>query len=160
MTPTEAHKLACSLRLWAPLVQAGMSEEHGAETVLELEQHVLRLDRVSGILVDQGSWSELLQRRNRVTRAVQCLAYLMNLKHRSKLKESLVRGFRAAYRTMDKSDIDLLFVKSEALLSAADLSKQQIKVDAAYCIFLQRQRLLEDCAIYIWADSSPQAGQD
>lgn len=43
---------------------------------------------------------------------------------------------------------------------SSTISKRQVQVDAALCCFWRRRLVHEDNSLFLWADSSPQAGSD
>ena len=69
------------------------------------------------------------------------------------------KGILAACPHLSKDAIHAL-LGTLTLPSASTLSKRQIQLDASLCLHWRQFFAQQDHAFYVWADSSPQAGED
>ena len=78
----------------------------------------------------------------------------MNLKNRSQLRDTLEEGLASIDTSIS------LNVTGARITSGSTISRKQLIVDAALCCHWRQLLQAHDGPIYVFADSSPQAGTD
>ena len=153
--PIQAAGFAEQLRSWAPMILDASGEEEGPQAIMILEQAVLRLDELSNR--EKFGDSACLLGRNKAIKPEQIIRALtaaMHLKNRGTLRETVAKGIAASDRAFD---VD---ITKAQLASGSTISRHQVIVDAALCCIWRDIFRQHDGPIYVFADSSPQAGTD
>ena len=154
----DAEKLARNLREWSKylLSQRRDDDEERQSCQLSIEEHVMRLD-----VVRARSEVAKQDRKNKVTRSKESLLYAlcasMFLRDRKNLKEAFqltVKSLPTVLAGLDPSRPDL------KPPDASMVSRAQVEVDSALCGYWKSEFKANDYIVWLWADSSPQAGLD
>ena len=151
---SHAASIAHEIRQVAPILLQSVSEEEDRSAKrLHLESMVSRLDSFSNAL-DRASGN----RKHPPRALLACLSAGMQLRNRKHLRITVESAIQAIFPACEFAD-DVW----EKIPSASTLSRAQLLVDASLCC-LMRRRFEEmnhcDASIFMFADSSPQAGSD
>lgn len=156
-TADSARELADFLRSWAPSLLRASPEDARGQLQFQLETHVCRLQSMYNLA--EGSSSTASRHKLDPRVIVKALSAAMHTRDRGKLRQVVMRGMECMFPDWSHGQIEAL----GRLPSASSLARGQILADAALCCFW-RSRFAERKSplgpMYIWADSSPQAGED
>ena len=155
--------IANHLRRWSQAIllpREGEDEDHDNPDRMLLRNCVLQLDNLKW----QQEGGGVMQRRPHGkgrqftgSELVNSIRLMMQLRNRSNLPFVINRALEICMPTLS-AECRLACQKLKAP-SPATVSKLQHVFDAAL-LLLQEETLEEACALYIWADSSPQATYD
>jgi len=152
LTRELASELAARVRRWAPAILAAAGPDEHSQAVLELEDTVSRLDHFSKPPRNLKSSYDLHT-------LVTTLMTAALVRNKSDMKNVILRSLEAAVLEHSRSYLKEL-VAQVRVPSSATLSRHQLRIDAALCCLWQQRLLGTGNVLYVWADSSPQAGVD
>ena len=155
--------IANHLRRWSQAIllpREGEDEDHDNPDRMLLRNCVLQLDNLKWQQEGRGAMERRPRGKERQlssSELVNTIRLMMQLRDRSTLPFVIDRALEICMPTLS-AECRLACGKLKAP-SKATLSKLQHVFDAAL-LLLQAETLEEACALYIWADSSPQATYD
>lgn len=152
LTPEFANTLATELRRLYPEVHERGNPEEQMNLKLFLEEACLRLRSFASIGVGGSSFANQKVQPDAIVKA---LLAAMNLRNRAQLGETFNLAFQSLF-----PGHSAIPTNDFKVLSAATLSRKQIEVDSSYCCFWRDRFESHKGPIYVYADSSPQAGSD
>ena len=157
-----AHSLSAFLREQADHILKGIdTPEKQAECQFFLEDQVMRLRTVEKVAEQRWQVAQgYVREKMRPDRLLHGLLAAMNLRDRSKLPETLRHGLESA----GVRDVSGNAVQQLAKLApdSSQIQRSQFRIDAALCRYYAEEVFARAPAdfLYLWADSSPQAGTD
>lgn len=152
LTPEFANTRATELRRLHPEVHKRGNPEEQMNLKLFLEEACLRLRSFASI---GGGGSSFANQKVQPDAVVKALLAAMNLRNRAQLGETFNLAFQSLF-----PGHSAIPTNDFKVLSAATLSQKQIEVDSSYCCFWRDRFESHKGPIYVYADSSPQAGSD
>ena len=155
LTPEFACTLASEIRRSWPSMLNGKEGDDLLEGKLFLEEAFLRLSSFASAGFG-GASSSFTNGKAHPDAIVKALLAAMNLRDRSQLGET----FQLAFESMFPGSRHRKEGAEFKVLSAATLSRKQIEVDCAFACFWRDRLSRHTGPIYVYADSSPQAGSD
>ena len=154
LAPGAAATVAHLLRSYSPNLLAELPEHEKEEAELNMSAVVAHLDHLSGVIMPVTRL-----RVHEPLKVVRGMLAALSVRNVSELGSTVINGLLAACPQLSRQSIEHL-LGTLRLPSAATLSKRQVQLDAALCAHWRNTFARESHAIYLWADSSPQAGED
>ena len=161
--PTDAKELASFLRSWSGRILPQAPEEMRQELQLMLEEKVMRLDSFA------GNKKGLSRSEFGPEQLLHALCAAMGVRDRSKLADTFRHLLKCRSQPTILSDLG----EDPGIPSPAVISRSQIRIDGALCGFWKERFAAwmestnvsfnpasSDLCVFLWADSSPQAGTD
>eukprot|EP00971_Amphidinium_carterae_P352264 6492516-Amphidinium_carterae.1 len=154
LNPASAASMAYTLRKHSTTILEAVAEDDLEDEQIKMESLVRYLDRVSQTTLPKGP-----QHVYDASRIILALLAAMLIRNVHELQTVVWAGLAAAAPHLSRSAIQQMLGACK-LPSGATLSKKQLRVDAALCCYWQRRFAEQQFSIYVWGDSSPQAGSD
>ena len=152
LSADHAAHISQRLRDFAPaLLRELLDEEARAAEVFDLEQMVSRLDFFASTFKISGSKNKIFDGE---TLVATCAA-AMQLKSRATLRQSVQRVFDQVFPGCEVAPSSWSKVPSPSTISRA-----QLLLDAALCGVMRDRFASSRSSLFMFADSSPQAGHD
>ena len=130
----------------------GLDEDDAEEKKFEMERVVQHLDAVSC----QTGQKQL---KYDAASLVKALLVAMMLRNKSQLGTVIVQAL--SILMPDLTDVEAnSMLANRRVPSHSTISKRQLQLDGALCLFWKRRFVREEYVMFLWADSSPQAGHD
>ena len=161
--PTDAKELASFLRSWSGRILPQATDKTRQELQMMLEEKVMRLDSFA------GNNKRLSRSDFGPEELLHALCAAMGVRDRSKLAEIFRHLLQCRSGPNTLSDLG----EDPGIPSPAVISRAQIRIDAALCGFWKERFAAwmenthvsfnpasSDLCVFLWADSSPQAGTD
>ena len=153
------------LRKHASNLLAVQGEETKFEIMANLSEVLNHLQIQAGTTKTAGSLHSHAQSPQRrsvfsADRLAKALSMTMHLKGRAHLRTVIAKSLSLVGGTSMSIDSLQAILQSEPIPSAASLSRAQVLMDAAWCCVWRQELQASDGPLFLWADSSPQAGED
>ena len=152
-----AARTATHLRVHFPQILSGMDDDDAASASFDLERVLQHLDLLSGV----GSTTPPRLRYEPET-LVRSLLTAMQLRNRGELGQVVTNSLATVFPELRSSfgRESALPMSAQQLPTASTLSKRQLQLDAALCLHWRKTFTSQRFVFFLWADASPQAGND
>ena len=154
LSPSIAANVAGLLRRFATRLLPQLSEDDREDAEMNMVIVVKHLDQLSDVCRALPE-----TRIYEPTKVIRSILVALSVRDVSDLSNTVWNGLMAAFPHFSKQAIQHL-LGDVRLPGAATLSKKQVQLDAALCSHWQDAFTRCRHAVYVWADSSPQAGED
>ena len=139
-------------------------EEEKFQFLQHLSDVLRNLDSLSGVATTNASGDLRQIRKSRSSfsadKLARALSLCMHLRNRNHLRQVIAKSIAFVSNSGLGDDTLQAIMKSEKVPSPSVLSRSQMLLDGAWS-WLWREHLMDGSGpLYLWADSSPQAGQD